>query len=142
MLHSRSFNNDEINSVSAAPNGRFLAAADDAGDVKVIDASTWQLFKSMRGAHDNICSSAVFRSLLQPSVYSPCVNLCWLLPLSLRLLMQCLLVACWCYSLDEASYNVAFTLDIELKSVCWNDMELACLTRLIMQSSMACMPNT
>ena len=71
MIHSRAFNNDEINSVSAAPNGRFLAAADDAGDVKIIDTSTWQLFKSMRGAHDNICSSAVFRSLLQSSVYFP-----------------------------------------------------------------------
>ena len=92
MLHSRSFNNDEINSISAAPTGRFLAAADDAGDVKVIDASTWQLFKSMRGAHDNICSSAVFRSLLQPSVYSPSVNLCWLQTLSLTLLTRCFVV--------------------------------------------------
>ena len=76
MLHSRAFNNDEINSVSVAPNGRFLAAADDAGDVMVIDASTWQLFKSMRGAHDNICSGAIFRSLLQPSVSSPSFSLC------------------------------------------------------------------
>ena len=92
MLHSRSFNNDEINSVSAAPNGRFLAAADDAGDVKVIDASTWQLFKSMRGAHDNICSSAVFRSLLQLSVYSPFVDLCWLQTLALRLLKNILIL--------------------------------------------------
>ena len=84
MLHSRSFNSDEINSVSAAPNGRFLAAADDAGDVKIIDTSTWQLFKSMRGAHDNICSSAVFRLPLQPSVSSPFVNLCRLQTLSLK----------------------------------------------------------
>ena len=61
VLHSQSFNSDEVNSISMSPNGRFLAAADDAGDIKVIDASTWQLFKSMRGAHDSICSSAVFR---------------------------------------------------------------------------------
>ncbi|CAL5221404.1 g3589 [Coccomyxa viridis] len=61
VLQSRSFNSDEVNSISVSPNGRFLAAADDAGDVKIIDASTWQLFKSMRGAHDNICSSGVFR---------------------------------------------------------------------------------
>ncbi len=61
VLQSRSFNTDVMNSISVSPNGRFLAAADDAGDVKIIDAGTWQLYKSMRGAHDNICSSSVFR---------------------------------------------------------------------------------
>ena len=61
VLQSRSFNSDEINSICVSPNGRFLAAADDAGDVKIVDANTWQLFKSMRGAHENICSSSAFR---------------------------------------------------------------------------------
>ena len=64
VLQSRSFNSDEINSISVSPNGRFLAAADDAGDVKIVDTGTWQLFKSMRGAHSNICSSSAFRSPL------------------------------------------------------------------------------
>jgi WD40 repeat protein len=55
-------NADDISQLSVSPDGRYIAAADDAGSVRVIDAATRQSFKSLsRGGHESICSSAIFR---------------------------------------------------------------------------------
>jgi WD40 repeat protein len=59
-LHTYSFNSEEINQVAVNHKGTFLAAADDSGEIKVINLQNHKLFKTLQGVHSNICSSAVF----------------------------------------------------------------------------------
>lgn len=54
-------NSDEINSLALSPNGTYLAAADDSGEIKVINVRTHQLHKTLKGAHTNICAAVAFR---------------------------------------------------------------------------------
>ena len=55
------FNTDEINQLCVNHSGRYLAACDDAGEVKVIDVQESCLFKTLGRHHDNICSTVQFR---------------------------------------------------------------------------------
>lgn len=55
------FNGDEVNQVAIHDKGKFLAACDDSGEIKVIDVESGRLFKSLHSKHDNICSTAQFR---------------------------------------------------------------------------------
>lgn len=61
-LQAYSFNADEINQVALNFKGTYLAAADDSGAVKVVDIRTHKLFKTLQGAHSNICSSVLFNT--------------------------------------------------------------------------------
>ncbi|KAG7382188.1 WD repeat-containing protein 53 [Phytophthora boehmeriae] len=56
-------NQDEINVLSRHPgkHGKFLSAPDDTGDICVYDLESHRLFKTLRGQHSNICSTAPFR---------------------------------------------------------------------------------
>ena len=55
-------NKDDIGELSVNPKGTFLAAADDTGTTQVIDTAAWKLHTTLARQHDNICSSAKFRS--------------------------------------------------------------------------------
>ncbi|XP_031742422.1 cellulose synthase A catalytic subunit 8 [UDP-forming] [Cucumis sativus] len=59
-LGSYSYNKEEINQVSCSPKASFLAAADDGGDVKIIDVHNNCLYKTLRSGHTSICSSVQF----------------------------------------------------------------------------------
>ncbi|KAG9448210.1 hypothetical protein H6P81_014338 [Aristolochia fimbriata] len=59
-LDSYNYNNDEINQVTFRSKSSFLAAADDSGDVKIIDTNQQCLYKTLRAGHTNICSSVQF----------------------------------------------------------------------------------
>lgn len=56
-------NDDEVNALArhGGRGGRFLAAPDDSGDIRVFDTDAHRLFKTLRGHHANICSAALFR---------------------------------------------------------------------------------
>ncbi|KAK4399260.1 WD repeat-containing protein 53 [Sesamum angolense] len=60
QLESYSYNKDEINQIACHPKSSFLAAADDAGDVKIIDVHQRCLYKTLRAGHKSICSSVQF----------------------------------------------------------------------------------
>ena len=55
-------NADEVNQVAVNAAGSLLAAADDAGEVTIMDLKTHSRRKRLRGGHSNICSSIAFRS--------------------------------------------------------------------------------
>eukprot|EP00850_Spirogloea_muscicola_P009921 SM000057S18351 [mRNA] locus=s57:132277:135148:+ [translate_table: standard] len=59
-LHKFAFNREEINQVAITNKGTFLAAADDSGEVKVVDLAEGKLRKTLQAAHSNICSSVQF----------------------------------------------------------------------------------
>ena len=59
--HRFAFSRDEVNQVAINPKGTLLAAADDAGEIAVIDLAAGTLRRTLRGGHSNICSAAVFR---------------------------------------------------------------------------------
>ncbi|RLN96998.1 hypothetical protein BBJ28_00009117 [Nothophytophthora sp. Chile5] len=56
-------NQDEINVLSRhqGKHGKFLSAPDDSGDICIYDLESHRLFKTLRGQHTNICSTAPFR---------------------------------------------------------------------------------
>ncbi|KAI3456126.1 hypothetical protein Pfo_012789 [Paulownia fortunei] len=60
QLESYNYNKDEINQIACHPKSSFLAAADDAGDVKIIDVHQRCLYKTLRAGHKSICSSVQF----------------------------------------------------------------------------------
>ncbi|KAL7129841.1 hypothetical protein ABFS83_13G094500 [Erythranthe nasuta] len=60
QLQSYSYNKDEINQIACHPKSSFLAAADDAGDIKIIDVHQRCLYKTLRAGHNSICSSVQF----------------------------------------------------------------------------------
>lgn len=55
-----SFNEDEINEVSLNEKETFLAAADDSGNIKIINIADNKVYKTLR-KHTNICSAVKFR---------------------------------------------------------------------------------
>ncbi|KAH0696972.1 hypothetical protein KY290_014397 [Solanum tuberosum] len=60
LLHSYNYNKDEINQIACSSKSSFLAAADDSGDVKIIDIRQNHMYKTLRGGHTSICSSVQF----------------------------------------------------------------------------------
>jgi hypothetical protein len=47
-------NQDDVNQIVLNRKGTMLAAADDTGDVKVIDVEKHKLHKTLRGTHQNV----------------------------------------------------------------------------------------
>ncbi|XP_066305681.1 uncharacterized protein [Miscanthus floridulus] len=58
-LETYNYNRDEINQIAVSSKG-FLAAADDSGDVKIVNTIQKCLYKRIREAHTSICSSVQF----------------------------------------------------------------------------------
>ncbi|KAJ8616527.1 hypothetical protein MRB53_035899 [Persea americana] len=59
-LESYNYNSEEINQIAFSSKSPFLAAADDSGDVKIIDTRQKCLYKTLRAVHTSICSSVQF----------------------------------------------------------------------------------
>lgn len=59
-LESYSYNKEEINQLACNSRSCFIAAADDGGDVKIIDIRQHCLYKTLRSGHTSICSSVQF----------------------------------------------------------------------------------
>ncbi|KAI9592933.1 WD40-repeat-containing domain protein [Syncephalis fuscata] len=55
------FSKDEINQIVIDQKGRFMATADDNGDVRVFDIQSQRPYKQMRSVHKNICLGVTFR---------------------------------------------------------------------------------
>ncbi|XP_073154182.1 cellulose synthase A catalytic subunit 8 [UDP-forming] [Henckelia pumila] len=60
QLECYNYNKDEINQIAFHSKSPFLAAADDAGDVKIIDIQQRCMFKTLRAGHGSICSTVQF----------------------------------------------------------------------------------
>lgn len=58
VLQRYEYNREEINGIALSASRQFLAAADDAGEVAVIDVRVGALYKRLRGGHANIASGA------------------------------------------------------------------------------------
>ncbi|KAL3617013.1 hypothetical protein CASFOL_039407 [Castilleja foliolosa] len=52
QLECYNYNKDEINQIAWHPKSSFVAAADDAGDVKIIDVHQRCLYKTLRAGHN------------------------------------------------------------------------------------------
>ncbi|GAX72667.1 hypothetical protein CEUSTIGMA_g123.t1 [Chlamydomonas eustigma] len=52
---------EDIVSLDVNTKGTFLSLADDSGAVQVVDLTAKRVYKSLRQAHSNICSSVTFR---------------------------------------------------------------------------------
>ncbi|XP_020517775.1 WD repeat-containing protein 53 isoform X3 [Amborella trichopoda] len=61
-LETFNYNKEDINQIAVSFNSSFLAAADDSGDVKIIDIHQQCLYKTLRTGHTSICSSVQFLS--------------------------------------------------------------------------------
>uniref|UniRef100_A0A5B7AZL6 Putative cellulose synthase A catalytic subunit 8 n=1 Tax=Davidia involucrata TaxID=16924 RepID=A0A5B7AZL6_DAVIN len=59
-LESHNYNKEEINQITCNSKSSFLAAADDGGDIKIIDIHQQCLYKTLRAGHTSICSSVQF----------------------------------------------------------------------------------
>ncbi|XWS19728.1 hypothetical protein CRYUN_Cryun31cG0041200 [Craigia yunnanensis] len=59
-LESYNYNKEEINQVTCNSKSSFLAAADDNGEIKIIDIRQQRIFKTLRAGHSSICSSVQF----------------------------------------------------------------------------------
>ncbi|GMH30475.1 hypothetical protein Nepgr_032318 [Nepenthes gracilis] len=59
-LQSYNYNKEEINQIACNSKSLFLAAADDCGDVKIIDIQQQCPYKTLRAGHTSICSSVQF----------------------------------------------------------------------------------
>ncbi|KAE9601196.1 hypothetical protein Lal_00023812 [Lupinus albus] len=59
-LESYNYNKEEINQIACNSKSSFLAAADDGGEVKIIDIRNQCLYKTLRAGHTSICSSVQF----------------------------------------------------------------------------------
>lgn len=60
-IQTYALSTEEINQVVVQNRGKFLAAADDLGLVHVVDLEIQKKFKTMRGGHQNMCSTVAFR---------------------------------------------------------------------------------
>lgn len=60
QLQKHTFNTDDINQITVNLKSSYLAAADDSGEVKIIDIRQHCLYKTLRSVHTNICSSVQF----------------------------------------------------------------------------------
>lgn len=61
---------EEINRISIHPNGHLLAAADDSGDVMIMDLNHNTPFQRLTGIHTNICSSTTFSPYAESELIS------------------------------------------------------------------------
>eukprot|EP01134_Creolimax_fragrantissima_P002488 CFRG2488T1 len=59
-LHIYKYNMDEIGQLSLDENDRYLAAADDSGEVQIIDCQTNKRQHKLTRGHTNICSGVAF----------------------------------------------------------------------------------
>ncbi|KAK8664648.1 hypothetical protein V6N13_084426 [Hibiscus sabdariffa] len=59
-LESYNYNKEEINQVTCNSKSSFLAAADDGGEIKIIDLRQKRISKTLRSGHTSICSSVQF----------------------------------------------------------------------------------
>ncbi|XVE51490.1 hypothetical protein DITRI_Ditri02bG0045300 [Diplodiscus trichospermus] len=59
-LGGYNYNKEEINQVTCNTKSSFLAAADDGGEIKIIDIRQQCIFKTLRAGHTSICSSVQF----------------------------------------------------------------------------------
>ncbi|KAK7247185.1 hypothetical protein RIF29_42062 [Crotalaria pallida] len=59
-LENYNYNKEEINQITCNSKSSFLAAADDGGEVKIIDIRQQCLYKTLRAGHTSICSSVQF----------------------------------------------------------------------------------
>ncbi|XP_061356428.1 uncharacterized protein LOC133300854 isoform X3 [Gastrolobium bilobum] len=59
-LENYNYNKEEINQVACNSKSSFLAAADDSGEVKIIDIHQQCLYKTLRSGHTSICSTVQF----------------------------------------------------------------------------------
>ncbi|KAG5561949.1 hypothetical protein RHGRI_004849 [Rhododendron griersonianum] len=59
-LESHNYNKEEINQIACNSRSCFLAAADDGGDVKIVDIHQQCLYKTLRAGHTSICTSVQF----------------------------------------------------------------------------------
>ncbi|KAI4332528.1 hypothetical protein L6164_017429 [Bauhinia variegata] len=59
-LESYNYNKEEINQIACNSRSSFLAAADDGGEVKIIDTRQQCLYKTLRDGHTSICSTVQF----------------------------------------------------------------------------------
>ncbi|KAM7262641.1 hypothetical protein ACFE04_000324 [Oxalis oulophora] len=53
-LESYSYNSDEINQIACNSKSSFLAAADDSGDVKIVDIRQKHIYKTLRDGHSSV----------------------------------------------------------------------------------------
>ena len=65
-VHRYAFNNDEVNSVCVDKKGRRMCAADDGGEIAVVDIAdtsshSGKIIKLLKNGHANIASGAQFR---------------------------------------------------------------------------------
>uniref|UniRef100_I1KSF8 Anaphase-promoting complex subunit 4 WD40 domain-containing protein n=1 Tax=Glycine max TaxID=3847 RepID=I1KSF8_SOYBN len=59
-LENYNYNKEEINKVVCNSKSSFVAAADDNGEVKIIDIRQQCLYKTLRAGHTSICSTVEF----------------------------------------------------------------------------------
>ncbi|XP_058201020.1 uncharacterized protein LOC131315833 isoform X1 [Rhododendron vialii] len=59
-LESHNYNKEEINQIACNSRSCFLAAADDGGDVKIVDIRQQCLYKTLRAGHTSICTCVQF----------------------------------------------------------------------------------
>ncbi|KAK7486465.1 hypothetical protein BaRGS_00022266 [Batillaria attramentaria] len=59
--HSFQCNLDEVNQVQVDEKEEFIAACDDAGEIKILGISELKVYKTLRFKHTNICSTVLFR---------------------------------------------------------------------------------
>ncbi|GAB4827189.1 hypothetical protein Ancab_034079 [Ancistrocladus abbreviatus] len=59
-LESYNYNKEEVNQITCNSKSSFLAAADDSGDIKIINIQQSCLYKTLRAGHSSICSSVQF----------------------------------------------------------------------------------
>ncbi|KAG1180528.1 hypothetical protein G6F70_002950 [Rhizopus microsporus] len=64
------FSNDEINSIDVNENNKFLATADDDGNVNIIDLGSDKLYKKTTKKHQTICMTTKFRPKKSWDVWS------------------------------------------------------------------------
>ncbi|KAM5587913.1 hypothetical protein ABKV19_006388 [Rosa sericea] len=62
VLESFEYNKEEINQIACSSKASFLAAADDGGDIKIVDIRQQRIYKTLRAdtGHTSICSSVQF----------------------------------------------------------------------------------
>jgi WD40 repeat protein len=63
-------NADEVNHITLNTAETLLAAADDSGEIRIIDTSSKALFKTLRKQHKNICSSVQFSPTKPDELFS------------------------------------------------------------------------
>jgi WD40 repeat protein len=71
-------NADEVNEIALHPNGDYIAACDDAGEVTVLHVSSGTVYRTLRNKHKNIVASVCFHPTRNERAQISC-HPCWLL---------------------------------------------------------------